>query len=86
MGGTYLDLKEWKPVDGKQVRLKNEISLLTAFCTSSGTTVHAWEYAAVATQEWRLHRVSRTAEEIHEIIHKNPYIGCDFKNYLQDGL
>ncbi|PPQ74703.1 LOW QUALITY PROTEIN: hypothetical protein CVT25_007632 [Psilocybe cyanescens] len=90
-GSAYASNQQWKiTTDGTYYRLQNVSGKtyldLLGNATTNGTKVHGWAKANVETQDWLLRRVSRTGTEIRAILAKNPYIGKDFKSYLQDGL
>jgi hypothetical protein len=59
---------------------------LISFYDSTGTRVQGWQNADVPAQKWTLRRVSRTGQEINNLVRLNPYTGAGFNSYLQDGL
>lgn len=64
----------------------DENSPVISFCDSTGTKVQGWRNADVPAQKWTLRRVSRTGQEINNILRLNSFTGAGFNSYLQDGL
>ncbi|KAH9482059.1 hypothetical protein JR316_0004154 [Psilocybe cubensis] len=91
VGTSYAKDQQWKFIaNGPYFKIQNVgsqtfIDIFEKNYTP-GTKVHGWQPYPTESQDWVIHRVSRTADEIKAILYKNPHIPPTCQTYLQDGL